>query len=63
MEEYNQEDMKSSATFSSKENSSSVSYIKFWAMVFWKDVAQVWRQQKRGTGVKRVMNKSSLQKV
>lgn len=31
-------------------------------MVFWKDVAQVWRKQKRGTGVKRVMNKSSLQK-
>lgn len=54
--------MKSSATFRSKENSSSVSYIKFWAMVFWKDVAQVWRKQKRGTGVKRVMNKSSLQK-
>lgn len=55
--------MKSSATFSSKENSARVYYVQSWAKVFWKDVAQVGRQQKRGTGVKRKLNKSHLEKV
>lgn len=31
-------------------------------MLFWKDVPQVGRQQKRGTGVKRRLSKSSLEK-
>lgn len=55
--------MKSSVTFGSKENSARVYYVQSWAMLFCKDVVQVGRQQKRGTGVKRRLNKSHLEKV